>query len=144
MTDTIVVTAGQWWVEGGAIIAGSAVAAIISSVVSSTSARRIARIQDQVAMAREERSYAHQDKTAADLRAANEQTRGMAELAAAHSAEVIKTVSQVAENVTKIELATNSMKDALVAATAKASGLEGEQRGRDNEIARVAAVKSSG
>jgi hypothetical protein len=43
-------------------------------------------------------------------------------------------------NVGKIEKATNSMKDALVAATAKSAGLEGEARGRaaqsaDNNIA---------
>lgn len=39
-------------------------------------------------------------------------------------------------NVRKIEVATNSMKDALVASTAKASDLEGEKRGRENEVAR--------
>lgn len=33
-------------------------------------------------------------------------------------------------NVRKIEIATNSMKDALVAATDKAAGLAGEARGR--------------
>lgn len=40
-------------------------------------------------------------------------------------------------NVKKIEVATNSMKDALVAATAKASGLEGEARGRAETAAAV-------
>ncbi len=35
------------------------------------------------------------------------------------------------DNVQKIELATNSMKDALVAATEKAAGMAGEQRGRE-------------
>jgi hypothetical protein len=37
------------------------------------------------------------------------------------------------EDIRKIEVATNSMKDALVAATAKSSGLEGEARGRAAE-----------
>lgn len=40
----------------------------------------------------------------------------------------IQVVTQL--NVRKIEVATNSMKDALVAATAKSAGLEGEARGR--------------
>jgi len=39
-------------------------------------------------------------------------------------------------NVRKIEVATNSMKDALVAATAKSAGLEGEERGRAQERAK--------
>jgi hypothetical protein len=37
------------------------------------------------------------------------------------------------EDIRKIELATNSMKDALIEATAKSSGLEGEARGRAAE-----------
>jgi hypothetical protein len=37
------------------------------------------------------------------------------------------------DDIRKIEIATNSMKDALVAATAKSSGLEGEARGRAAE-----------
>ena len=36
-------------------------------------------------------------------------------------------------NVRLIEIATNSMKDALVAATEKSAGLEGEKRGREAE-----------
>lgn len=36
-------------------------------------------------------------------------------------------------NVRKIEVATNSMKDALIEATALSSGLEGEKRGRQAE-----------
>ena len=37
---------------------------------------------------------------------------------------------EIAANVQKIELATNSMKDALIDSTAKASELEGAERGR--------------
>lgn len=42
----------------------------------------------------------------------------------------------VVANVGKVELATNSMKDALVAATAKAAHLEGVREGTEAEIAR--------
>jgi hypothetical protein len=41
-------------------------------------------------------------------------------------------------NVRKVEIATNSMKDALVAATEKSAGLAGEARGRAEEQARNA------
>ena len=50
---------------------------------------------------------------------------GAAMLAASHALEAATTIVAVAANVQKIELATNSMKDALVASTAKASHLEG-------------------
>lgn len=46
-------------------------------------------------------------------------------VAATHAKEATLAIEQVIENVAKIEVATNSMKDALVAATAKASHLEG-------------------
>ena len=36
-------------------------------------------------------------------------------------------------NVRKVEIATNSMKDALIVATAHSAGLEGEARGRAQE-----------
>lgn len=39
-------------------------------------------------------------------------------------------------NVRRVEVATNSMKDALVAATEKAAGLAGEERGRQEERTR--------
>jgi hypothetical protein len=42
-------------------------------------------------------------------------------------------VGVVRDDVRKIEIATNSMKDALIEATAKSSGLEGEARGRAAE-----------
>jgi hypothetical protein len=42
-------------------------------------------------------------------------------------------IKAVRSDVRKIELATNSMKDALIEATAKSSGLEGEARGRAAE-----------
>ena len=47
----------------------------------------------------------------------------------------IQIITQL--NVHKIELATNSMKDALVAATDKAAGLAGEARGLANERERA-------
>jgi hypothetical protein len=53
---------------------------------------------------------------------------------------VISIVIQVRTqtNVRKVEIATNSMKDALVAATERSAGLEGEARGRAQEQARNA------
>lgn len=57
-------------------------------------------------------------------------------LAASHSLEAASKLAVVAQNVEKIELATNSMKDALVASTAKASEMEGAERGRAEEVAR--------
>lgn len=50
---------------------------------------------------------------------------------------------EIAANVLKIELATNSMKDALVASTAKASELEGAERGRQEEVVRQDAAKTT-
>lgn len=44
-----------------------------------------------------------------------------------------KVVVDAAANILKVELATNSMKDALVAATAKASLIEGQVLGRAEE-----------
>ena len=43
----------------------------------------------------------------------------------------------------EIHLATNSMKDALVSATAMASDLAGEKRGREDEVARQAAASEA-
>ncbi len=53
-------------------------------------------------------------------------------------AEVKERVAVVQNDVNKIEVGTNSMKDALVEATAKASRLEGEIAGREDEVARQA------
>lgn len=50
-------------------------------------------------------------------------------LAAEHAQQTVIAVHDVADNVQKIEVATNSMKDALVTATATASDLVGEKRG---------------
>lgn len=47
-------------------------------------------------------------------------------------------VNAVAIDIRKVELATNSMKDALVASTARASHLEGEKAGVAFEQARTA------
>ncbi len=68
-----------------------------------------------------------------DLLASNARTEAAAAIAADHSIKTISAISNMANDVQKIELASNSMKDALVASTAKASGLEGEQRGREQE-----------
>ena len=51
-------------------------------------------------------------------------------LAAAHAQDAATAVAAVAENVQKIELATNSMKDALVKSTAEASRLGGREEMR--------------
>lgn len=48
--------------------------------------------------------------------------------------ELRKVVSSAAENILKVEKATNSMKDALVAATAKASLAEGKEQGRETAM----------
>lgn len=52
-------------------------------------------------------------------------------------------LNRTAANVQKIELATNSMKDALVAATAEASEFKGAERGRIEQTAERAAEKST-
>lgn len=44
--------------------------------------------------------------------------------------KISQKVSEAAENIQKVEIATNSMKDQLVASTAKASQAEGELKGR--------------
>ena len=49
----------------------------------------------------------------------------------------------VAANVQKIELATNSMKDALVQATKEKSFLEGEKSGKQQEQAKAAGIVES-
>ncbi len=55
-------------------------------------------------------------------------------------AEARLAVIAVAENVQKIEIATNSMKDALVKATAAASHLEGREEMRGEAAAAAAAA----
>ena len=45
-----------------------------------------------------------------------------------------RNIRRQAENVEKIEKATNSMKDALVASTAKASHLEGVAEGKASRV----------
>jgi hypothetical protein len=68
-----------------------------------------------------------------------------AQRAAAEASDHAKdAVSAIAENTAltrQIEIATNSMKDALIVSTAKASELEGEKRGRAAEVARQTEVK---
>lgn len=73
-----------------------------------------------------------------DAVSAADKAHDAAVAASIHAREAVSAITSVAENVTKIEVATNSMKDALVASTAKASDLEGEKRGREDEIAKQA------
>lgn len=49
--------------------------------------------------------------------------------AARHARETAITVSDTAQRIDTLEINTNSIKDALVLSTAKASDLEGEKRG---------------
>jgi hypothetical protein len=60
-------------------------------------------------------------------------------MAATHAQAATAKIDNVANDVHKVELATNSMKDALIVSTALASDLAGEKRGRENEAARQAA-----
>lgn len=76
-------------------------------------------------------------QSAAEARAARQEAvmasrnaEAAALLASEHAAGAVAGMQHISENVQKIEIATNSMKDALVAATDKAAGLAGEQRGR--------------
>jgi hypothetical protein len=69
------------------------------------------------------------------------QAEDAAVAAAKHANENVTALGQVAENVQKIEIATNSMKDALIHTTAIASDLAGERRGI--EIGRAAAEKAA-
>ena len=62
-----------------------------------------------------------------------------AQVAANRSEMVTMEVRAQSENISKIERSTNSMKDALVAATRETGELIGERRGRENEIARRSA-----
>ena len=57
------------------------------------------------------------------------------------SGRVHAAIAAVAGDIEKVEIATNSMKDALVAATATAAGLEGEKRGAAAEVAKQEATK---
>ena len=59
-------------------------------------------------------------------------------LAASHAADTAQIIVGVGVDIKELTLNTNSLKDALVASTAKASDLEGEKRGREQEVARVA------
>ena len=86
-----------------------------------------------VAITREAR-MARAEAIAATVRAEE-----AARLAAAHAADGVLAISKMADNVQKIELATNSMKDALVKATAAASHLEGRE-----EMRAEAAAKKEG
>ncbi len=60
--------------------------------------------------------------------------------AAAHAQDAKASIDAVASNVQKIELATNSMKDALIVATAAASHLEGREEMRGEAAAAAAAA----
>jgi len=71
--------------------------------------------------------------------AAAAQARDAASLSALRAVETAQEVKRMTENVQKIELATNSMKDALVAATKETGELVGEKRERDAEALRQAA-----
>jgi hypothetical protein len=62
-------------------------------------------------------------------------------LGIAINAYVVLRINRVATNVQKIELATNSMQDALVKSTAKASLAEGKEFGRANALAEAEADK---
>lgn len=64
-----------------------------------------------------------------ESRASRARAEAAATLAAEKASLTAVAITRVAENVQKIETATNSMKDALVQSTAKASDLEGEKRG---------------
>ena len=64
-------------------------------------------------------------------------------MAATHAQSATEKIDGVANDIHKVELATNSMKDALVSATAMASDLAGEKRGREDEVARQAAASEA-
>jgi hypothetical protein len=104
------------WIAGGCFLSGTVVAGIIGALGSV----RVARIVGKDAMAREERQYARQDEVARRL---------------------VESNADIAAKVEQVHLATNSMKDALVAATASASDAAGEKRGI--EIGRAESVKNS-
>ncbi len=67
---------------------------------------------------------------AAEQSAATLRAEEAARLAAAHAVDAAKGVAAMAINVEKIEVASNSMKDALVKATAAASHAEGREEMR--------------
>jgi hypothetical protein len=77
---------------------------------------------------------------AVEALAATGRAEEAARLAAAHAADAAAGVALFAVNVEKIELATNSMKDPLVASTAKASHLEGREEQRSEMAAKTAAA----
>jgi hypothetical protein len=76
-------------------------------------------------------------RAAEEVRTALVASTGRAEVSAAtaaeHSEAVRSEMVMMAENVQKIETASNSMKDALVAASDKAGELRGRQEERDRK-----------
>ena len=71
-----------------------------------------------------------------EQQAATRRAEASATAAAVHAETAVAAITEVASNVLKIEVATNSMKDALIVSTAKASEFEGAERGRTEEVAR--------
>lgn len=53
-----------------------------------------------------------------------------------------KVVLDAASNISKVELATNSMKDALVEAVSRASLAEGKEQGREKAVIEITAKES--
>ncbi len=66
-----------------------------------------------------------------------------ARLAAGHAAETAQVIVSLGGEIKELAVNTNSIKDALIASTAKASDLEGEKRGREQEVERAAAAAAA-
>ncbi len=75
------------------------------------------------------------------LTAEAREARGTARLAAGHAAETAQVIVALGGDIKELAVNTNSIKDALIASTAKASDLEGEKRGREQEVERAAAAE---
>lgn len=67
---------------------------------------------------------------------------GASVLAVSHARETTAIMQTVGSTIAELKTQTDGLKDALVASVAKASDLEGEKRGREQEVVRAAeAVK---
>jgi hypothetical protein len=117
--------------------------AVFSAIVTAVGLVIVATINGRDAAKREERQYARQDEVAERLQTANARAEVAAREAATHSVETRRAFADVAADTKKIELATNSMKDALVAATAAASSAEGEKRGIEIGVAQSDARRAA-
>lgn len=116
-------------IAGGSAFASAVLVGTVSPILLSilnNRQRRRERAED----------YAERHEVARKAEETSQRIEVAAKNAAVSAKDALSAIAENTELTQKIEISTNSMKDALVAATAKASDLAGEKRGREDEIAR--------